>query len=1197
MAKSSSLAKVDSRFLKEEGLEIFLGNELLVKGLLETEGGTHLWTGYPGSPVAGFFDTIEAIQEIPKHYGIKAIMAHNEALSVAMVNGSQMLGLRAIAVMKSVGVHVASDALALGNLGGAHPEGGVMIVMGDDPWSDSTQVPADSRYLSKHLFMPVLEPSSPQEMKDWIDLGFKLSRESELYIGYLVTTNLADGGGTVHAKKNHFPRINTDNQVHLETAKVDFENKVLLPPRTWRKEQDLPSRYERLWRSAENYQIDQWFIPNNSAGKKFPLVFVSSAMAYTYLQHALAELGLEDQIPILKLGLTYPINPAHIDKLKNLGEQVIVVEERRGFIEEQLANLINQKEFNLKIYGKKFPFQLPGLPEHRGLNPSIVLEHIAHLFQKIDHPLFKNQRNQIVSELALLEENLSYNVSLTPRTPTFCPGCPHRDSASVLVEIKKDFINPDYMRRRHRKNSVDLVFHGDTGCYTMLMFEPTKDLMHNYSGMGLGGGTGLGIDPFINNKQVVFMGDSTFFHSGQIAISNSIKNGQDITYIILDNKTTAMTGHQTTPGLEKDILGNNTFTQSIDKIVQAISEQTHVEIVRVNPEARDQYRALLEETILKEGVKVIIADKECGITFHRRNNQMERREVRQNGYLHTKRFINVTADVCENCLECTLATGCPGLTFTETNLGRKIQTDLSWCVADTACTKIYACPSFEEITIIRNEKPSPKLDALDFESLPIPQIPTFSHSWRAYLAGVGGMGIATSTATLVRAGHREGYRILFCDKNGLAIRNGGVYSYITYLKEGKNHTSALIPYGKADLILGIDPLEAARGLDPKINQRVGSPHFTAAILNTHKTPTIYTLLGKDDFCISTVEETVKKYTKLDRYFSFNVSEISEKYFGTKLYANIIMIGIAFQRGELPLSITSLEWAIKETMGPAGTDNWKAFNLGRYIVRNHTELEVKPAKTYHDVITEKTTLLQKQGKKGQRLAHALWRLTTQAITPLHLDEETLRQLALRIYELLVYENADYAERYIQTIHAVYHRDSVTQDFAITKAIIWNAFKVMAIKDEIYVAYLLTREEKYQIDNERYHVDPSRGDKIVYRHLNRPEFVVAGQKIKFKLRSQDWMLRLMKNAKFLRRLLPEWHSQEKQFRDWYLNLAHHFVKESNPSPYQTWLEIFRLPEQVTGYREVRYPKMQVAKQRAEQLINQTQENLQTRSAFQG
>jgi indolepyruvate ferredoxin oxidoreductase len=241
----------------------------------------------------------------------------------------------------------------------------------------------------------------------------------------------------------------------------------------------------------------------------------------------------------------------------------------------------------------------------------------------------KLDQARIDAELKLLAENQAIEVDLAPRTPTFCPGCPHRDSASVLGEIKREFRDADYMRKTHRREPVDLVFHGDTGCYSMLMFEPNKDLMHNYSGMGLGGGTGLGIDPFITNKQVVFMGDSTFFHSGQIAISNSIKNGQDITYVILDNKTTAMTGQQTTPGLEYDLLGNDTWVQKIESIIEAMIEDKSVEVVRTNPAQRETYRSLLESTVLKNGVKVVVADKECGITFHRRRNREERAEVRE----------------------------------------------------------------------------------------------------------------------------------------------------------------------------------------------------------------------------------------------------------------------------------------------------------------------------------------------------------------------------------------------------------------------------------------------------------------------------------------------------------------------------------------------------------------------------------------
>src|SRR5579859_2277005 len=174
---------IDPRFLAESGREVFTGNELLVKGALETEGGVHLLTGYPGSPVSGFFDILGDIKDVIQKHGVRAFQANNEALGAAAVNGSQMLPCRAIAVMKSVGVHVASDALALGNLAGANPDGGAVIIMGDDPWCDSTQVPADSRFLCEHLRMAVVEPGSAQEVKDWIGLSFKLSQAAGISLG------------------------------------------------------------------------------------------------------------------------------------------------------------------------------------------------------------------------------------------------------------------------------------------------------------------------------------------------------------------------------------------------------------------------------------------------------------------------------------------------------------------------------------------------------------------------------------------------------------------------------------------------------------------------------------------------------------------------------------------------------------------------------------------------------------------------------------------------------------------------------------------------------------------------------------------------------------------------------------------------------------------------------------------------------
>src|SRR5439155_16002461 len=240
---------IDPRFLAESGREVFIGNELLVKGALETEGGVGLMTGYPGSPVAGFFDVLGDIGELLKSKGVRAYQANNEALGVAAVNGSQMAPIKAICTFKSVGTHVASDALALGTLAGAHRQGGAVMISGEDPWCESTQVPADSRFLFEHLRMPVVEPGTLQELKDWIDLSFKLSQAAGLYIGYIVTVAHADGGGTVWCKPNQFPQINTKQKIALDTAQIPLE-KVLLPPRSWQKELQMEERFARTIEAA-----------------------------------------------------------------------------------------------------------------------------------------------------------------------------------------------------------------------------------------------------------------------------------------------------------------------------------------------------------------------------------------------------------------------------------------------------------------------------------------------------------------------------------------------------------------------------------------------------------------------------------------------------------------------------------------------------------------------------------------------------------------------------------------------------------------------------------------------------------------------------------------------------------------------------------------------------------------------------------
>ncbi|MBN1491754.1 MAG: indolepyruvate ferredoxin oxidoreductase, partial [Phycisphaerae bacterium] len=486
--------KMDARFLRDQGLELFNGNELLVKGALETEGGVHLLTGYPGSPVATFFDVLSDIAPLLREHGIEGRISNNEAISVAAVNGTQMSPLRAMAVVKSVGAHVASDGLALGNLAGAHPRGGAIVVIGDDPWSESTQVPTDSRYLCRHLHMPAVEPATLQEVKDWINLSFRLSQASGFFIGYIITTTLADGGGAVECRPNHYPLTNTNQRFELPTAELKTENTVLLPPRTGRKELELPERRRKLIEAVRRIGINQ--LEHDGEGA---VAIITAGLAYQYVASVLSDWGLADAIPVLKLGMTYPLDDEQIEAMAESFEHLVVVEERRGFIEEQVAAIVgrahqrNGGRRRASIWGKEFPGDVSGFPSALGLNSSIVADRLARFLRAIDSPLVAQAGGNIVRDLRVIHQTAAIDLSIPVRTPTFCPACPHRDSSNVLLEIKSQFTDAAYMRVRHGRGPVDLLFHGDTGCYTMLMFEPNAPLMHNYSGMGLGGGTGSGI--------------------------------------------------------------------------------------------------------------------------------------------------------------------------------------------------------------------------------------------------------------------------------------------------------------------------------------------------------------------------------------------------------------------------------------------------------------------------------------------------------------------------------------------------------------------------------------------------------------------------------------------------------------------------------------------------------------------------------
>ncbi len=1221
---------MDERFTQSNGTNVYTGCELLVKGSLES--GVSLLTGYPGSPISEVFDVLQRNSDLLKEHGIVAQIANNEALGIARLNGSQMAEMRAIAFMKSVGLHVASDSLAISNLAGT--TGGAVVVVGDDTWSYSTQVPADSRVLARHLYMPLIEPSTWQELKNWVKCAFEISAVSNLYTCYLTTQNQADGGGNVELHPNSYPTINKITQTEIDTDLISTENRVLLPPDTVRIEDEmLRERFPTALETAKRLGLNQIISPSGDNGNT-PSVngnsrigFVTAGFSYCYLEHALSELNLNDTIPILKLGMTHPIDQEIIHEFAKTVDEIFVIEEKRPVLENEIKAFLTQKyqegtlEKYVKVWGKQFPDGLQGIPVAAGLDASILIQRLI--------PLFSDNRKDghfsthipvdiehFAEETQLLQEVADIKVDIPKRTPTFCPGCPHRDSSSVLLEITEQFMDPAYMQKQHGTSPVDLVFHGDIGCYSMLKYEPFPRLMHNLSAMTLGGGAGAGIDPFITNKQVVFMGDSTFFHGGMSAISDSIKNNQDITYIILDNQTTAMTGHQPTPADDLDILGNPTFAQDIEKVTRGLAGGSEISVVRVNPEERLNYKKYLEKSFLKSGVKIIIADKECAITLHRRLRREQQAIKEKNGFIKVEKHINITSEVCEFCLECTKSTGCPALKIVDTDYGNKIAIDQSNCVTDGACARIkWACPSFEEVVITRKRPPriqhiqqigKTKKKEIESEEMwedsgisgllsqigldpsipltpPLPQ--PIDKIWSIYAAGVGGMGIGTISKILVVAGYLQGYDVHFCDRKGLAIRNGGVYTHVTYTNKGQK-ISPIIPYGKADLVLGLDILEAVRGISADSVFRVASSERTAAVVNTAKTDTIRSLIGEDSFETTDLEETIEKNTK--SYLGVNLFDISEQLFGTKLYANIMLLGVAFQRGLMPIELEPIQLALKQMVRRSDLQqNMNAFEVGRYLAvnENANNIMTEPmsnvlSQSYEKALEEKRYILSHK-IRGKHQAKIYVSLVEEIVEKLSLDDTTNRLLAIFTYDLIQFENINYARMYTKKIEQVYEKDY--GDYTATKAAIKYLHKVMLIKDEVYVSHLLTSKEKLARDKIRYNVDEKNGDKIRYLHLNRPHFKVLGIDIQHDIDTRNWMLHLMKRMKFLRRLLSQWHAKEREFREWYIREVIDTFSPNDEEKYANHVQAIECVDNVRGYREIRYPTMEKAKQTVEKLLS--------------
>ncbi len=1131
-------------------IEILNGNELIVQGGLEA--GFNLYTGYPGSPLADYFNILYKRKDEFHRRGIRVSIANSEANAAAMASGSKQAGKDCLVAMKSMGLHVASDALSVGNFAnpgavkidpitGEEIYPGVVIVVGDDPWSMSTSTPADSRYLYKHLHIPFLEPSTPQELKDWMKIALEISKRTSVYQGLLLTTYMAEGGGRVEVGE---PKEIDGEIVTLDPSTFDLSKNVMVPPNSLKADVSMINeRFPKVEKVLAELSLDEIFGKTDSK-----VGFISTGVVFETLKQVLEEGALIDHFSLYKVACSYPlITKQLLPYLQGL-DTLIVVEEKRGFLENELKSFCVEHGVNIKIHGKKFN-EGEGFPAHGGLSFEIVRDKTKVLLDLLDINMCKD----------LKHSSISLGLDLPRRLPTFCPGCPHRETLSLLKDLREVLKDQE---------GLNLLSHGDVGCYSLSFLPPFKE-MHNLSAMGQGGALGAGVDIFADNPSVVLMGDSTFFHSGLTDISNSLQIGHDITYILLDNDNTAMTGHQMSPASGISVEGIKRTRQSMLSVVKGLGV---TEAIDVNPSDRYFYKNLLMDYIHKKGVKVIVSNKECGLTYHGRMKAKERKLTGTGKTIETKSFYQINTSVCEDCRACVENTGCPGLTQIHDAYGSKVSIDPQICVADSYCTKIKACPSFELVEVLDYHPTKYKNNkeiSFDDSSIELPNtIKSFEDiasgkDWRMVVTGVGGSGVTTISRVLSHAAKsmngRDDLDFKFMDQKGLAQRNGNVTGHLSIYKKGLSR-GAVTPLASADLLVSPDLLDAS-----------GQLHFLGddglAIIDKKFQIPLSILLDNGEIAETLTETELRESLKNnlgERVSLSAMKDLCNDILGKSVYASAMILGVAFQSGRLPFTLENMKEAFSSAIkkGEAET-NWLAFNLGRKVFLNGDQsvrdqyFQKKKSKFNHFALLEESLRASFLPWQNKETFVELFNQNYSKLSKMFPNINS-NHIATYLHDMYIYNRGMEVQNFIQ--NSLLIRESVEEsEQAMALRILARTYWV---KDEVYVAHLMVSPMQREADQLAY---GNIGKKFKKVFINRPGFDLFGKKIEFDISPKPWMLKSMRHLRILRMLMPAWHRTERAIN---AEVREKLIKET-AADIPSYSKMKKL-ENIKGYREVRYKK---------------------------
>ncbi|PHM36310.1 indolepyruvate ferredoxin oxidoreductase family protein [Xenorhabdus innexi] len=1087
-------------------------------------------SGYRGSPLARLDQALWQNGKKLAQANIRFHPAINEDLAATAIYGTQKVesdpdrnvtGVFSMWYGKGPGVDRSGDALRHGNAYGSSPHGGVLVILGDDHGCVSSSMSHQSDLALMAWNMPILHPASVSDYHDVGLWGWAASRVSGTWVGFKAISEVVESGAVRGYKtlpEYKIPEIDPGPS-GLHWRWPDLPSPLI--------EQRLVYKLKAVQDFARLNPIDQLIAPCQNPRA----LLVTVGKAHRDTLEALRIGGLtpvelaKNGIAIVHVRLVYPLSPL-LSEIASQVNDIFVIEEKNSVVELLLAqHLINLPQ-QITLIGKHDHLGRKLVPTDMESRPSRLAPFLAHWLEKFGLSLSV--------PLEWITQTTLHDPSLPKRTPYFCAGCPHSTSTRIPEGSQAQI---------------------GIGCHVMAAWMD-RNTGYGLTAMGAEGVDWIGHSSFINRSHVFQnLGDGTYFHSGHLAIRQSIAAGSNITYKLLFNDAVAMTGGQALDG-----------SMTIKQAVALMLAEGAKEVVVVTDEP-DKYKGknslpadvkIYQQDYLEDvqkrlrdikGVTVIIYEQACATELRRK---------RKKGIIpQAKRRAVINAAVCEGCGDCQIQSNCLAVIPIETPLGTKRAIDHHVCNSDLSCLKGF-CPSFitiENANLLQDPSrimPQEEIDNL-LSKLPEPIIKMADDPFEILLAGVGGTGIITAGHMLGIAAEIEKYAVNLLDFTGFAQKGGEAITHLRFSQDSDKLHQVRIDRGRADLTIAAD-LVTATGLS---SLEVMSKSGTSCVLNTHETQ-IGTMLRNPTLNLdqSGMLNTLRQHCHTLQ--SIDAEQIAADLVGDRNQTNIVLIGYAWQLGKIPISLSSIEQAIiqKGSIASNAVNNARrAFHIGRIAA-------VQP-----DTLNNFLTVEPKQSIR------------------------TLDDLILHRYQLLVeYQNEKYALRYLSRIAQIQQVTQQIDAAELTKSIAENLFKLMAYKDEYEVARLYTKTGFF--DNLRSQFDNT--DKIRV-HLSVPFFNRKDPRTGERGKGEygAWIIpvfRFLAACKPLRGTIfdifgyQEERKQERDLLSEYEQLIDLLVEKLNSNNMEICQKLAALPDQVRGFGHVKQKAIKNMQERREVLLKE-------------